>query len=87
MEILLIIISRTLWLLISFLQTAMFIRAILSWFPIEENKFTVFLYAVTEPVIFPIRALFDKMNWAQNFPLDVPFFVTFIILSLISAFL
>ena len=67
------------------LQIAMFIRAILSWIPgLEENKFSNFLYTVTEPVIMPIRALFDRMGWFQNSPLDAAFFVTYILLAVIS---
>lgn len=68
------------------LQIAMFIRAILSWFMEDgENKFSAFLYAVTEPVIMPIRILCDRKGWFQDLPLDVPFFITYILLAMISA--
>lgn len=67
------------------LQMAMFLRAILSWIPgLEENRFSNFLYAITEPVIIPIRALFDRMGWFQNSPLDAAFFVTYILLAVLS---
>ena len=40
------------------LQAAMFVRAIMSWIPgLDENKFGDFLYALTEPFIVPVRAL------------------------------
>ena len=68
------------------LQIAMFIRAILSWFMDEGgNKFSAFLYAITEPVIIPIRALCDRMGWSQDLPLDIPFFITYMLLAMISA--
>lgn len=69
------------------LQAAMFVRAILSWFPIEDNKFTEFLYAVTEPVVYPVRLLFEKMNWFQNLPIDVSFFVAYLLLSFLGILL
>ena len=68
------------------LQIAMFIRAILSWFMDEGgNKFSAFLYAITEPVIIPVRALCDRMGWFQDMPLDIPFFITYMLLAMISA--
>ena len=68
------------------LQIAMFIRAILSWFMDEgSNKLSAFLYAITEPVIIPVRALCDRKGWFQDFPLDIPFFITYILLAMISA--
>ena len=84
MELILIILRNTVHTLIFALEIAMFIRAIISWFPIDENKFTDFLYSVTEPVIMPIRLLFEKLGWFQNLPIDISFFVTFILLSLLS---
>ena len=66
----------------------MFIRAILSWFPSsDDSKFSRFLYVLTEPVIYPVRALFDKLDIGTSLPIDVPFFVTFLLLSFLSMFL
>ena len=67
--------------LLSVIQLAMMIRAILSWFPMDENRFTNFLYGITEPVIYPVRALFVRMNWFQQSPLDMSFMITFLLLS------
>jgi uncharacterized protein YggT (Ycf19 family) len=68
-------------------QIAMMLRAILSWFPMDSNKFVDFLYVITEPFIVPIRALFEKMGWFRNLPIDISFFVTYILLSIISMML
>jgi len=86
-ELILIVLRNTVQVLILALQLAMFIRAIFSWFPMDENKFTDFLYAVTEPVILPVRLLFERLGWFQNLPIDISFFVTFLILSLIGGLL
>ena len=54
------VIRGTVCVLLSAIQLAMTARAILSWFPIEPNKLTQFLDIVTEPVVYPIRKLFEK---------------------------
>lgn len=81
------VLRGTAYLLIYLLHTAMFIRAILSWFPVGEGKFSGFLYALTEPVIYPVRLVFDKLGIGTSLPIDIPFFVTFLLLSFISMLL
>lgn len=74
--------------MISVLQLAMFARAILSWIPgAGENKLGDFLYALTEPFIMPIRAILDRIPLFHGFPLDMSFFFTFILLSILSTLL
>ncbi len=67
-------------------QFAMLARAILSWFP-NATKFNDFLYSITEPFIYPVRLLFDKMNWFSGLPIDISFLVTYILISIILIFL
>lgn len=74
------VLSNVVILLLSAIQLAMLVRAILSWFPIDSNKFTDFLYGITEPLIYPIRKLFAKLNWFQNSPLDVSFMVAYLLI-------
>ena len=74
--------------MISVLQLAMFARASLSWIPgADENKLGDFLYALTEPFIMPIRAILDRIPLFHGFPLDMSFFFTFILLSILSTLL
>ena len=65
-------------------QIAMMLRAILSWFPMDSNKFVDFLYVITEPFIVPIRLLFEKLGWFQNLPIDISFMVSYLLLSALS---
>ena len=66
----------------------MLARALVSWLPIEEGSpIENFLIAVTEPVIMPVRALFENLGWFEGLPIDMSFFVTFILLSILSAIL
>lgn len=87
MEIIFAITVLTIRLILSALTLAMFIRAVLSFFPIEEGAIHSFLALVTEPFILPVRILFDKLNIAVGIPLDIPFFVTYLILTVLSMFL
>jgi uncharacterized protein YggT (Ycf19 family) len=74
-------------LILSVFQLAMLIRAIMSWFPGDSNKFEIFLYAITEPLILPVRKLFERLNWFQELPIDVSFFVTYLLLSIVLVLL
>ena len=66
------------------LLVAMFVRAIFSWFPTSgENAIENFAAAITEPFIVPVRFLLERIEWVRNAPIDVSFFVTFLIISLL----
>ena len=63
---------------------AMLIRALLSWFPMDENgKLTTFFYYITEPLIMPMRLIFDRFGWGRSSPMDLPFLVTSLELMLL----
>ena len=42
---------------------------------------------LTEPVILPIRKLCQRMRWFEGSPLDFPFLLTMILLSLFGVLL
>ncbi len=68
------------------LEICMLIRAVLSWLPIkDDNVFLLFVMMVTEPIVAPVRALFEKMGWFQNIPIDVSFFAAYLLLTVVSA--
>ena len=88
MRIALAILGNTVMLLLSTVELCMLIRALLSWFPIrDDNKILRFVHMVTEPLIAPIRALFDRMGWFRNFPLDMSFLAAFLLLSFVNGML
>lgn len=67
------------------LQVAMLVRAILSWFPLgEDNPIVLFVTMLTDPIVAPIRALFERMNWFQNIPIDISFLVAYLLLSMVT---
>ena len=75
-------------LLISVIQTLMLIRAVLSWFPVNDaSPFIRFIYGATEPFILPVRALLDRFSFFRSMPIDMSFLFTFLILSFLRSLL
>ena len=73
--------------LINVVLIAMFVRAILSLFVRDNNPISNFLYSITEPFIFPIRKLMEKFNFMSGLPLDIPFLITYLLLSALQSVL
>ncbi len=72
-------------LLISVIQILMTVRAILSWFPLnEDNAFVNFLYGATEPFIVPVRILLERFSFFRSMPIDMSFLITFFLLSFLQ---
>ncbi|MBP3816168.1 MAG: YggT family protein [Firmicutes bacterium] len=70
-----------------FLSTALFIRAIMSWFVRGSgsgilNKIYGFLYGLTEPIVAPCRSFMDKHFNTGMF--DFSIFVAMILVSLVT---
>lgn len=87
-ETILYVLKHTLAVLLDVLSLAMLLRAIFSWFDQgEESRFSGFLYMLTEPVILPVRRLCQKMHWFEGSPLDFPFLLTMILLSVFGVLL
>jgi len=79
--------SQVVKLLLTALQIMMFLRAILSWLPIEDNSAVEnFLCMMTEPVIMPVRAVLNLLGVPDDMPVDIAFFVAFLLLSIIRTF-
>lgn len=82
------VVATTVRFLVIALQFLMMARAILSWLPMDEdNPVVSFLYSVTEPVIAPVRAIIERFGWFEGLPIDMSFFITFILLSILEMFL
>ena len=88
MDLFLFAMQYTVGVILEVLSIALFVRAIFSWIdPMHEGGISRFLLIMTEPVIFPIRMLCEKMNWFENLPIDMPFLLTMIIITLLQLFL
>ena len=78
-----ILIKNVVFVALSAVQLAMLARAILSWFPDVGGKLVDVLYAITEPFIYPIRRLFERMGWFQGSPIDISFSVAFLLITIV----
>lgn len=88
LKIIFYILRMTASVLLGALELLMLLRAVLSWFPIDEDSvFLRFLYAVTEPVVYPMRALLNRLGLFQDLPLDIAFFLSFCVISVARLFL
>ena len=83
------ILIRFVVIFLDILLVAMLIRALLSWFVMGDGESPLMniLYVITEPLIVPIRMLCARFGWFQGLPIDMSFFITTMILSLISLLL
>jgi hypothetical protein len=93
MEAVLYIFAKVISLLLSAISLAMFARVIMeiasriTSYDVGGNKLYVFCYAVTEIFVTPFRFMCAKLNWFQGTPIDVPFFIAYITISLLQSFL
>lgn len=82
------VIARVASTLITVIELAMFVRAILSWIPsLGDSSFGDLVYTLTEPIIAPIRALCDRFGWFQGVPIDIPFMITYLLLFMVQGLL
>ena len=73
---------------IGIMQLLMMVRAILSWLPTDDdNAFTAFVFNVTEIVIYPVRCILERSETIASMPIDLSFFVTFLLLSVLETLL
>ena len=71
--------------LVTVIELCFLVRAVLSWLPIaEDNVILIFTHMVTEPIVAPIRMLFEKLGWFQNMPIDISFLVAYFVLIAVS---
>lgn len=57
------------------------LRAVYSWiFMGEESPIGNFLYMATEPFIVPVRKVLSFFGDLQNFPLDIAFWITSVLI-------
>ena len=70
-------------LILRLLQVMLVLRAILSWFPMEQyNPIVRIVYEVTEPLLLPVRMLLYRIFPAmQRFPIDISFLIVFILVE------
>ena len=73
---------------LSIVSLAMLIRMLLPLFTdAEGSKFYIFLAAITEPFIAPVRFILVKFNLLQNTPIDWSFTIAYLLIAMIQMLL
>ena len=85
MNIFIALVANTARALLWTIQTCMLLRAVLSWFSVsEDNPVLGIVSMVTEPVVAPVRALFERYDWFQDAPIDVSFFAAYLLVAIVQ---
>ena len=88
MEYVLYIFKMTVCILLDAVLLAMFLRVIFSLLRADPNSgFYGILCLVTEPFILPVRYVLESIEAIRNMPIDLSFFITYLILNIISGLL
>ena len=87
-EPILYIFAKTVELFLSAVSSCMFLTVILQFFVNPEtNKAYRFFSTVSELFVFPFRVVLAKLNLFQGLPIDMPFFIAYISIALVSMML
>ncbi len=77
----LIFLRQFIYFLCWILTIAIFVRAIISWFPLNPgNRLAAVLYQLTEPILSPLRRVIPRMGM-----IDITPMIAIILLQLIAA--
>lgn len=88
MDYILYAVKMTVCVMLDAVLLAMLVRAILSFVGVDpDGPVYTFLCVLTEPFIVPIRYLFDIFGLFRNLPVDLSFFVSYLILNIVSTLL
>ena len=88
MHIVYVLVGRIVLYLLYAMQFLMFGRALMSWFSQDEdNKIHRFLFAATEPFVYPIRKFLSKFEFFSNMPIDMSFLAAMLVLIILTTFL
>lgn len=70
-----------------FIYFLLFARAIMSWISRDYNNPIVrFVYEITEPILYPMRALFERNGWNRGM-FDFSFLATLLVLEILFKYL
>lgn len=88
LEIIFLIIAKTLSVWLTAVSYAMLARMLLPLFvDAQSSRLYTAAYFISEPAVIPVRAVMKKMDVGQSSPLDIPFTVTYFIILIIKLFL
>ena len=82
---LLFIIAKTISVILSVVSFTMLIRMVLPWFvdPMDSRIYEI-ACVITEPFIYPVRAIMVAFNIGQDSPIDWAFSIAYILIWLLK---
>lgn len=66
------------------IDVAMLVRAITSWIPEIDGAWLDLVYMITEPIIVPVRALFERFPIFKNSPIDFSFMIAYMLILILG---
>ncbi len=71
--------------LVTSIEAAMLIRVFLSWLdPEKSGTLYMIAYYISEPIVVPVRWLFDKFDLPDDGPIDLPFMASTVLLVIME---
>ena len=88
MYILAYLVETTLIFAIDIILTMMFISAISSWIaPASDSRFLVFIRQISDAVVYPVRRIMMRFEFARVLPIDISFTTTALLLYILQMIL
>lgn len=81
------IIQSVVLIFIDVVGLAMLVRAILSILGSEESVLGQICYAISEPLVFPVRAVMSRIPGIMELGIDFSFMATYLVLVIIETVL
>jgi len=78
------ILSAAIVLFFRIIEILILLRIILSWLPLRENRFTIFIHAVTEPILAPIRNMIARSSVGRNLMFDFSPLLAYLLLGFVE---
>lgn len=76
------VLETTVLVFINLIGYAILARCICSLFASEESRFYQFCYALTEPVVGPVRNLLGRIPAMADSPIDFSYMATYLLLTI-----
>ncbi len=84
MSIVAVMLFNFIYYLLTAVEIAMYIRAVMSWVsPNSSGMLAGLVYAISEPFVSVIRKLISKFSSANDSFFDISFFITLFLISII----
>jgi len=80
------ILYRALDIVLLIIQYAIFIRAIISWFPVSrDNPLIRLVYQITEPLLAPVRNMLYRLTSGRYMMIDFSGVIVFFLIGVIRS--